>query len=216
MTLEKTLVISASIFAMLCMPLLATDNLVAKPRGVEPQAVEKIADEVKAAKAKIEKLKKNFNISTDTFTNVKSYTHKRAKLWVGIYWSKFPVPIIIGDHLVLLINLNQNIQPKTIIIKIADMVTTYDIELIRTDFIGNHYLNRYLPNDQLFRYIASHAREIKSNGINIRYSGSDNYMDRYSDSKSRWAIRKENEIMLEFIIETLELYDALQILKKDS
>ena len=115
-----------------------------------------------------------------------------------------------------MINLNQNIQPKTIIIKIADMVTTYDIELIRTDFIGNHYLNRYLPNDSLFRYIASHAREIKSNGINIRYSGSYSHMDRYSDSKSRWAIRKENEIMLEFITETLELYDALQIIKKGS
>ena len=226
MTTQKTLVIVASIFAMLCMPLLSADNLAAKPRGIEAQAVEKITDDdVKAAKAKVEKLKKNFDISTDRFTNETTYAHKKIRTrFTKLLISYMPLPIIVNNELfvclfIFKLEVKEIGSPDTITIMIGDKVTTYNSILSNTSISkdGLSYRTDFIFSDtSLLRQIASHSKEINSDGISIRYSSKRGiYYDFHSKEYSGlW--KNQFKGVVEAVTETLELYDALQIIKKGS
>ena len=226
MTNQKNLVITASIFAMLCMPLLAAGNTAAKPRGVEAQAVEKAADDVEAAKKTIERLKSRFYIKTDVFTNRTTFKPKPKRGVIG--WYKNIIPVIHGDNLFVRTEIfEEATYPDTITIKIGDKVTTYESIEAKTETQFSNMSYVFLPSgtlyetvfafpdDSLLRYIASNAKEIIQDGISIRFSGKNGrHSDSYIHGKSSRLSKKLLKDMVEMIIETLELYDALQIVKR--
>jgi hypothetical protein len=160
----------------------------------------KAADDVEAAKTKIEKLKKNFKISTDEFTKTTTYIHKDSVSLV------FPVlhAGIAGDHIfVVSIHTQKAIRPNSIIVIIDDEVTSF-----KSIMADSHYTSlgrnicelttfAFLDNS-LVRLIASHPQK----EMRIRLSGSTGNVDFTLPKKYHQSI-----------CDTVELFDALQIVK---
>jgi hypothetical protein len=215
------------------MPLLAAGNTAAKPRGVEAQAVEKIADDdVEAAKKTIERLKSRFKIETDEFTNRTTYMPKKEISYQWVPAKGLISPEIRDGDLFVRTLISEATYPDTITIKIGDTVTTYKSIIAKTTPVkeyyglyGHQFILRYetifaFPDDSLLRHIASHAKEINQDGISRRYLGENGKTTDYiipdipkNKRYWKWYIKHIKE-MVEVIIETLELYDALQIVKR--
>ena len=215
MTFEKTLVIAASAFAMLCMPLLVTDNMATKSNRSEPQSVNKTAGDIEAAKKTIEKLKNQFRIEKgedefDEFATQITYTHKNypeAKLpSLSVPVFKVYVSSDTDIDIIIASVSYQKINPKRILVKIDDKITTFTASPATVNKFSTYgstgldltVYSLFPDSLSLIRLIASHPKK----EIRIRLSGNEN-LDFSLPTEYHQAI-----------CETLELYNALQIVKK--
>jgi len=185
------------------------------PSGVPESSV---INDVDAAKAKINKLKKNFDVKTDYFSARSTYMPKKM-MALGMPYMEFPYPYIDGNNLRIILNTTSSIRPNEITIRVGNFVKTEKCEFIfcvpkvfgKATFYHNH-----LDAEWLLRTIIEYSKEIQSQDFGIRYSQVHGQVVEYVDLHSSRTKNRSNNVMVQVITETLELYDALQIVKNAS